>query len=186
MTQLLLNYLGNAVKFTERGSVTLRGRIQEENAAELLLRFEVEDTGPGIAPDVLSRLFAMFEQADGSTTRRHGGTGLGLAINQRLARLMGGEAGATSVFGVGSTFWCTVRIGKSSRPPTRRLMSANLRESRVLVVDDLPEARLALSDMLRAMGMRADIAQSGVVALSVIAAADAVSYTHLDVYKRQR
>ncbi len=173
LTQLLLNYLGNAVKFTERGSVTLRGRIQEENAAELLLRFEVEDTGPGIAPDVLSRLFAMFEQADGSTTRRHGGTGLGLAINQRLARLMGGEAGATSVFGVGSTFWCTVRIGKSSRPPTRRLMSANLRERRVLVVDDLPEARLALSDMLQAMGMRADIAQSGVVALSVIAAADA-------------
>jgi two-component system sensor histidine kinase/response regulator len=161
LTQLLLNYLGNAVKFTERGSVTLRGRIQEENAAELLLRFEVEDTGPGIAPNVLSRLFAMFEQADGSTTRRHGGTGLGLAINQRLARLMGGEAGATSVFGVGSTFWCTVRIGKSSRPPTRRLMSANLRERRVLVVDDLPEARLALSDMLQAMGMRADIAQIG-------------------------
>ena len=173
LTQLLLNYLGNAVKFTERGSVTLRGRIQQENAAELLLRFEVEDTGPGIAPDVLARLFAIFEQADGSTTRRHGGTGLGLAINQRLARLMGGEVGVTSSLGMGSTFWCTVRLGKSSRPPARRLMSANLRERRVLVVDDLPEARLALSDMLQAMGMQADVSQSGVTALSVVAAADA-------------
>lgn len=172
LTQLLLNYLGNAVKFTERGSVTLRGLIQEENAAELLLRFEVEDTGPGIAPDMLSRLFAIFEQADGSTTRRHGGTGLGLAINQRLARLMGGEVGVTSVLGIGSTFWCTVRIGKSSRPPTRHLMSSNLRERRVLVVDDLPEARMALSDMLQAMGMRADVAHSGVDALSMVAAAD--------------
>ena len=80
LTQLLLNYLGNAIKFTEQGSVVLRGRLLVEGADELLLRFEVRDTGPGIVPEALSRLFAAFEQADDSITRRFGGTGLGLSL----------------------------------------------------------------------------------------------------------
>ncbi|MEI2781629.1 MAG: PAS domain S-box protein [Candidatus Competibacter sp.] len=172
LTQLLLNYLGNAVKFTERGSITLRGRALEEDADELLLRFEVQDTGPGIAPSALFRLFDAFEQADGSTSRRHGGTGLGLAINRRLAGLMGGEVGVQSTPGAGSTFWCTVRLGKVARASARRPDGA-LRGKRALLADDLPEARLALGEMLRTLGLRVDAVDSGTVALIAVAAADA-------------
>lgn len=172
LTQILLNYLGNAMKFTERGSITLRGRVLEDGAADLLLCFEVRDTGIGIASEHLARLFEAFEQADGSTTRQYGGTGLGLAINRRLARLMGGDVGVESRPGVGSTFWCTVRLGKSARPPAWRADSA-LRGRRALLADDLPEARLALSAMLRALGLRVEAVDSGAAALTAVADADA-------------
>ena len=110
--QGILNYLANAVKFTEHGRVVLSARVLEASDAEVLLRFEVTDTGIGIAPENISRLFHTFEQADSSTTRRFGGTGLGLAITRRLARMMGGDAGASSTEGVGSTFWMTVRLAR--------------------------------------------------------------------------
>jgi PAS domain S-box-containing protein len=109
--QALLNYAGNAIKFTERGGITLRVAPVESGAGSVLVRFEVEDTGVGIAPDQLSRLFAPFEQADNSVTRKYGGTGLGLSITRRLADAMGGEAGASSEPGVGSRFWFTARLG---------------------------------------------------------------------------
>ncbi|HOE42235.1 MAG TPA: PAS domain S-box protein, partial [Rhodoferax sp.] len=109
LSQALLNYLGNAIKFTERGSITLRAAIIDNTANDILCRFEVADSGIGIAAEHLPRLFQAFEQADSSTTRRFGGTGLGLAINRRLARLMGGDAGAQSTPGVGSIFWLTAR-----------------------------------------------------------------------------
>ena len=112
LRQALLNYLGNAVKFTDRGSISLRARVEEEVDDRLLVRFEVADTGPGIAPEVQERLFAPFEQSDASATRRHQGTGLGLAITRHLARLMGGDAGLQSVPGTGSTFWFTARLRK--------------------------------------------------------------------------
>jgi CheY-like chemotaxis protein len=112
LRQALLNYLGNAVKFTDRGSISLRARVEEEIDDRLLVRFEVADTGPGIAPEVQERLFAPFEQSDASATRRHQGTGLGLAITRHLARLMGGDAGVNSVPGTGSTFWFTARLRK--------------------------------------------------------------------------
>jgi signal transduction histidine kinase/CheY-like chemotaxis protein len=115
LSQALLNYAANAVKFTQRGSIVLRARIVEEMAAELLVRFEVQDSGIGITAENIPRLFTAFEQADSSTTRKYGGTGLGLAISRRLAQLMGGEAGAHSRFGAGSTFWLTARLGKSTR-----------------------------------------------------------------------
>ncbi len=108
--QMLINYVGNAAKFTERGFVALRGRVLREDAAGLLLRFEVQDSGIGVKPEDQQRIFLSFEQADGSFTRRHGGTGLGLAINRKLARLMGGETGVDSTPGEGSTFWFTVRL----------------------------------------------------------------------------
>lgn len=111
--QLLAHYLDNAIKFSERGAVVLRGL--EERAGGVLLRFEVQDEGPGLAPDALPRLFATFEQADASAARRHGGAGLGLALNRRLARLMGGEVGAESQPGAGSTFWRAVRF--ETQPP---------------------------------------------------------------------
>ncbi|MCM8611427.1 ATP-binding protein [Accumulibacter sp.] len=112
LTQVLLNLVGNALKFTERGSVLLRARKVEETAADVLVRFEVRDTGIGIASESLGRLFGAFEQADGSTTRRYGGTGLGLAISQRLVRLMGGTIEVDSRAGEGSSFWFALRLGR--------------------------------------------------------------------------
>jgi two-component system sensor histidine kinase/response regulator len=114
LAQALLNYLSNAVKFTERGTITLRISKSEETEASLLVRFEVTDTGIGIEPEKLSGLFTAFEQVDATISRSYGGTGLGLVITRRLARLMGGDAGAHSVHGQGSTFWLTARLGKSN------------------------------------------------------------------------
>ncbi|MDD5613386.1 MAG: ATP-binding protein, partial [Gallionella sp.] len=110
--QALLNYAGNAVKFTEHGSITLRVRLLGEADASALIRFEVQDSGIGIAPEALTRLFSAFEQADSTSTRKYGGTGLGVAITRKIAQLMGGDAGAESEPGVGSTFWFTVRLKK--------------------------------------------------------------------------
>jgi signal transduction histidine kinase len=112
--QALLNFAVNAIKFTESGGVVLRANRLAEDETSVLLRFEVEDTGIGLTPDQLARLFTNFEQADNSTTRKYGGTGLGLAITRKLAELMGGEAGVTSQPGVGSTFWFTARLKKQS------------------------------------------------------------------------
>ncbi|RUQ34050.1 MAG: response regulator [Candidatus Competibacteraceae bacterium] len=172
LAQALLNYLGNAVKFTERGSILLRGWVLEDNATDLLVRFEVRDTGIGIVPEALPRLFEAFEQADGSITRHHGGAGLGLTINRRLAQLMGGAVGVESTPGVGSLFWITVRLSKSAQPLAARV-SAGLRGRRVLLADDLPEARAALGDMLNILGLRTTMVESGTAALEAVAAADA-------------
>ena len=119
LTQALLNYANNAVKFTEKGTITIRNRLLEETDDRVLLRFEVEDMGIGIAPEQLDRLFSAFEQADSSTTREYGGTGLGLAITRHLAQLMGGDAGVASEAGKGSTFWFTAWLNKT-RPPGQR------------------------------------------------------------------
>lgn len=118
LAQALLNYLGNAVKFTHRGTIILTGSVLEETNNDYLLRFEVADTGIGLTPEQIAPLFEAFIQADDSTTRRYGGTGLGLAITRRIARQMGGDTGVTSTPGEGSRFWLTVRQGKvsSARP----------------------------------------------------------------------
>lgn len=112
--QMLLNYVGNAVKFTERGHITLKVRMLAQSSDEVLLRFDVEDTGIGISPQHQAKLFKEFEQAESSTTRKYGGTGLGLAINQRLAQLMRGEVGVSSELGKGSTFWFTIYLKRGS------------------------------------------------------------------------
>lgn len=116
LRQALLNYAGNAVKFTEQGRITLRARVLEQDDSSALLRLEVEDSGPGIEAADLKRLFTEFEQAGGSEQRR-AGSGLGLAITRKIARLMGGDAGAQSQPGQGSRFWFTARLGKRN-PPT--------------------------------------------------------------------
>ncbi len=113
LAQVLLNLTGNAVKFTSQGSVTVGARLAEEHPADVLLRFEVRDTGVGISPEQQKRLFTAFEQADNSTTRKYGGTGLGLTISKRLVRMKGGEIGVDSAVGKGSTFWFTVRLLKT-------------------------------------------------------------------------
>ncbi len=110
--QILVNLLGNAVKFTDQGEVALRVEVEQEDDETVLLRFEVQDTGIGIAPAALRRLFLPFSQGDSSTTRRYGGTGLGLAISRRLAEMMGGTIDVRSQLGKGSIFWATVRVAK--------------------------------------------------------------------------
>jgi len=145
LQQALLNYVSNAIKFTPTGSVTVRSVCVEDTADSALLRFEVQDTGIGIAPEVLPRLFSAFEQADNSTSRRYGGTGLGLVIVRQLARLMGGDAGASSQPGQGSTFWFTARLRKDTRMAAPLHFASNSAHerlahefsgARLLVVDD--------------------------------------------------
>jgi len=111
--QIVLNLAGNAIKFTERGTVDIRVGVAEERDNGLVLRWEIEDTGIGISAPDRRRIFSAFEQADGSLTRKFGGTGLGLAISSRLARMMGGEMDVDSEPGRGSTFWFTVRLGRA-------------------------------------------------------------------------
>ncbi len=166
--QMLLNYLGNAVKFTEQGVILLSARIDEENDDSVLLRFEVIDTGIGIEPEVRQRLFKPFEQADGSTTRRFGGTGLGLAITSHLARLMGGQAGVDSEPGRGSNFWLTARLvkGATSVWRTRPLPALH-----ALVVDDLAASRQVLGSMLTTLGMRVASTDCGADALTQVKSA---------------
>ena len=112
LRQCLLNFAGNAVKFTDSGRIDIRATLVEDTGEQLLIRFEVEDTGIGIKPEDAERLFNPFEQGEASTSRRHGGTGLGLAITQRLTMMMGGEIGVDSTPGGGSRFWFTVRLGR--------------------------------------------------------------------------
>ena len=156
--QILLNYADNAVKFTEHGEIVLRARLLERERSALHVRFEVEDTGIGVAPERSAELFEPFRQVDGSTTRKYGGTGLGLAISKQLAGLMGGEVGFRSTPGQGSLFWFTARleVGPLASPPL--MPEPDLRGRRVLVVDDHPHAREILADMLSQM--RFDVAQA--------------------------
>ena len=166
LAQAILNYVGNAIKFTEHGRIMVRAYPVEEGPSGLLIRFEVNDTGIGLNREQQQRVFDPFEQADGSTTRKHGGSGLGLAINRHIAELMHGAVGVDSVPGVGSSFWITLRLrkGDACLPPR----TANLRGCHALVVDDLPEARMVLARMLEVMGLRIDEADSGEAALEMI------------------
>lgn len=122
--QALANYVFNALKFTSAGRVIIHARIADETSKSVLLKFEVTDTGIGINEDALKRLFLTFEQADETTSRNFGGSGLGLAITKQLAQMMGGEVGAKSEPGVGSTFWFTVRLLKQKTPTVRELDDA--------------------------------------------------------------
>jgi PAS domain S-box-containing protein len=174
LQQALLNYTSNAVKFTESGSVILRALVEEETAESARLRFEVQDTGIGISPEAISRLFSAFEQADNSMTRRYGGTGLGLAITQRLADLMGGMVGVESTEGVGSTFWFTVELKKGeAAPPTAAMVDAEaelLRRyagRRILIVDDEPTNREVTLIELEAVNLVMDTAEDGAEAVAM-------------------
>jgi PAS domain S-box-containing protein len=164
LAQALLNLLSNAVKFTASGWVRLLGENLAEGEGRVQVRFAVSDTGVGIAPDRLGALFNAFEQVDSSTSRRHGGTGLGLALTRRLAAMMGGEAGAESQPGVGSRFWFTAWLGLGAEEAPQ---GHGLAGRRVLLVDDLPEARSALVDRLHRFEMRVDAAESGEQALAL-------------------
>jgi signal transduction histidine kinase/CheY-like chemotaxis protein len=159
LRQVLINLAGNAVKFTEHGEVVVRAGLDDLVDDALLVRFEVTDTGPGIAEPVRERLFESFSQADSSTTRRFGGTGLGLAICRRLVTAMGGEIGVDSTPGRGSTFWFTLPLHLALQPVTPSQHSPDeLVGLRVLVVDDNPTNRLVLEQQLSSWEMRPDLA----------------------------
>jgi signal transduction histidine kinase/ActR/RegA family two-component response regulator len=178
LTQALVNYANNAVKFTEKGSIIVRARVVEESDDSVLVRFEVEDTGIGIAPEQLERLFTAFEQADSSTTREYGGTGLGLAITRTLAHLMGGQAGVTSAPGMGSTFWFTARLKKAAAPSpmTAQVVRERMPEEilvldhhgkRVLLAEDEPLNQEIAVDLLRDTGLVIDVAGDGAEAVEM-------------------
>jgi two-component system sensor histidine kinase/response regulator len=169
LRQVLTNLVGNAVKFTEKGEVVLRVTIAESDESAAVVRFEVRDTGIGIAPDVKPRLFESFVQADSSTTRRFGGTGLGLAISRRLVELMGGTIDFESQPGRGSTFWFTARFERQAREPAvPPASSARLLGRRVLVVDDNATNRQILRQQLGHWGLRVATVESGPRALAVL------------------
>ena len=180
LRQALLNYAANAVKFTERGHVRIRARPLQRDAANVLVRFEVEDTGPGVDPAHLPRLFSKFEQGDSSTTRRFGGTGLGLAVTRRLAALMGGDSGADSQLGRGSTFWFTAQleVGRegvlpAEPSPLNGEAGSALRErhrgARVLLAEDHPVNCEIAKAFLEAAGLQVDVATDGLQAAQMAA-----------------
>lgn len=182
LRQALLNFAGNAIKFTAQGSVTLRALVEAANGDEFVLRFEVEDTGVGIAADKIPGLFLAFEQADASTTRQYGGTGLGLAISRRLAALMGGNSGVRSELGKGSVFWFSARLQRgydiAQRPLTRSEAEvvAELRHSytgvRLLLAEDDAINREIMLELLGELGMTVDWAANGRVAVEKALATD--------------
>src|SRR5271168_405839 len=159
--QILINFCNNAVKFTERGEIVIKARVQQQDEGSLLVRFSVSDTGIGLTEEQMGRLFRAFEQADASTTREYGGTGLGLAISKKLAELMGGEVGVNSERGKGSTFWFSARLSKGTASSRRRVPDADVRGRRVLVIDDNAVARTVLSEMLTSMTFVVHQAESG-------------------------
>jgi PAS domain S-box-containing protein len=182
LRQVLLNLIGNALKFTPSGSVTLRVRTDAATDAdptagdEIALRFEVADTGIGIAPESRSQLFDAFSQADSSTTRLYGGTGLGLAISKSLVALFGGQIGVDSELGVGSTFWFTARFREAAHAVAATEAQAAPIERQlpvtpglVLVVDDNATNQKVAVHMLELLGHRADVAASGVEAVEACA-----------------
>jgi hemerythrin-like metal-binding protein/PAS domain S-box-containing protein len=176
LQQAILNYLSNAVKFTDAGRIELACRIVESTPDDAQIRIEVRDSGIGIAPEALPRLFAAFEQADNSTTRKYGGTGLGLAITRKIAQLMQGDAGAESVPGQGSTFWFTARLKRampaqlSAEEAAPGEVEASLRRNfagrRVLLVEDEPINQEIASMLLEDVGLVVEVAGDGVEAVA--------------------
>jgi PAS domain S-box-containing protein len=167
LRQILTNLLGNALKFTERGEVTVTVSLEEAGESEALLRFAVRDTGIGIPEDKLSSLFDPFTQVDSSTTRRFGGTGLGLSISRRLAAMMGGRIGVESQAGRGSTFWFTARFQRLG-PDASASSGSDISGLRVLAVDDNATSRRVLAGLLDSWGCHHAEADGQATALSCL------------------
>ena len=172
LRQILINLVGNAIKFTAQGEVVIRVDLVSETPGNVRLRFAVHDTGLGIPSDKLGRLFGKFSQVDASTTRKYGGTGLGLAISKQLTELMGGEIGVQSESGKGSEFWFTALLAKQPKPVEASSPSA-LRGVRVLIVDDRPVNREILTVLLKFWGMRPTEVADGPSALRALTQAQA-------------
>jgi signal transduction histidine kinase/DNA-binding response OmpR family regulator len=177
LRQILINLVGNAVKFTEQGEILLQVRCEKQDEKSALLRFSVTDTGIGIAPDVQRSIFSAFVQADSSTSRRFGGTGLGLSISSALVKQMGGELTVQSKPGAGSRFEFTCPFDKNPNPPARNSLmdQPSLRGQRVLIVDDNETNRRVVEEMTRQWGMIPTCVPSGNEAINAIEKAAAVN-----------
>ncbi len=169
--QVLVNYSNNAVKFTEKGEIVISVKVVEDGDKDVLMRFDVRDTGIGLTEEQIGKLFQSFQQADTSTSRKYGGTGLGLAISKNLANLMGGDVGVESEYGKGSTFWFTARLGKGIAKVRKFIPEPDLRGRRVLIVDDNEMSRIVLYDMLAGMTFEVSDVASGKAALDEIRSA---------------
>jgi signal transduction histidine kinase len=178
LRQALLNYVGNAIKFTETGSVRVDVRLVSGDDSSALLRFAVQDTGPGLSEVVAARLFNAFVQADNATTRKHGGSGLGLAIARKLAELMGGEAGLVSTVGSGSEFWFTARLHKSTATlaapgfddallPPLEVLRSRFSGTRVLLAEDDEFSAEVSSYLIEDAGLVVDRATDGAIAVQM-------------------
>jgi PAS domain S-box-containing protein len=169
LRQVLLNLVGNALKFTDKGEVTVRARVASSTATHVTLGFAISDTGIGLSPQARKRLFQPFTQADGSTTRKYGGTGLGLTISKRLVEMMGGTIGVDSVEGKGSTFWFTCQCERAPIAEAKPLAHlALLRDTPVLVVDDNRSNRDIIHNYLNAWDMKSATAHNGNTALAAL------------------
>lgn len=175
--QALLNFTSNAIKFTDKGSISIKAIALEYSGTRCTLKFEVSDTGIGIPGDKVKQLFKPFQQVDASTTRKYGGTGLGLAITQRLARLMGGDVGVISTLGTGSTFWFTVNIDigepelEIEASEAARELKEHYAGQRVLVVEDDAVNREVAYSLLTDVGLVVELAEDGLEAIDKIKAA---------------
>ncbi len=166
--QVIVNLLNNAIKFTEKGEVSLATSVEMETETSCMVRVRVKDTGIGIPPERTNRLFKPFSQADGSTTRKYGGTGLGLTISKQLVEMMGGKIGAESQIGAGSEFWFTAILKKSPMHPPVQAEVANLVGLKVLVVDDNSTNRIVLSHHTDRWGMLPTAVANGADALEIL------------------
>jgi len=204
LRQILVNLLGNAVKFTQRGAVRLAVRCLRSDGGAAQMQFAVSDTGIGIPPDKIAELFQPFMQADASATRRYGGTGLGLAISRRLANALGGDIQVTSELGRGSTFTVTIQAGSlrsvpmlqafpstpaagEEPPPGRRQPTLH---GRLLVAEDSPDVQLLVRNLLGAMGLKVEIADNGQTACDMARQAKAAGRPYdlilMDIQMPQR
>ena len=181
ITEILINFAGNAIKFTDQGFVRLSAHVLGETPQQLRLRFEVQDSGIGISEEAQARLFQDFEQADSSTTRRYGGTGLGLAISRRLARLMGGEVGVQSAPGQGSLFWLELELPLSDQPlaaaglqrgQAARELLIPFQGRRVLLAEDNVVNQEVAVALLQSAGLEVDVANDGVEACEMVQQGD--------------
>ena len=183
--QILLNFVGNAIKFTEQGAITVRIQKLEETSSDVRLRCEVQDTGIGISLDDQKRLFTAFEQADSSMTRKYGGTGLGLVINKRLVETMGGQVGIESTVNLGSTFWFTVLLKKANdaitpvqalaRQTADALLKSTYAGTRILIAEDEPINQEVSRELLEDVGLTVELAEDGVIAV------DMAQHNHYDL-----
>jgi CheY-like chemotaxis protein/anti-sigma regulatory factor (Ser/Thr protein kinase) len=175
LKQILLNFVGNAVKFSERGQITVRASTVDQDACSLLLRVEVADQGIGLDPAQQARLFHAFAQGDDSVTRQYGGSGLGLIISKRIAMLMGGDAGVDSQAGVGSTFWATVRLkravdhrqsgAKLQAEPPQQTLARDYSGFRILLAEDDPMNQEVAVYLLEQAGMVPEVVANGQAAV---------------------
>ncbi len=175
--QILINYIGNAIKFTAQGAIAISGAVETEDEQSQVLRFTVADSGIGLTPEQAERVFDAFEQADNTTTRKYGGTGLGLAINRRLAELMGGRTGVDSTPNEGSRFWFTIRLDKiatlrrSTAAEPAKGAEQQLREQhagkRILLAEDNPINSEVACELLRGAGLQVDAVADGAAALDL-------------------